>query len=149
MPVNFFQQRFGRFFVSEEGGEQAMDHQVGVTPNGRGKVCVMTEGQPPMANILGRINRFGHRADGGSANNMMLGRLFRFTQHSINLARRDFAAFDGQVVAEGFEEGSQVGNLVHIGPVVNPIDEGVRLVVVVLRGPLGHLAIGEEHKVLN
>src|SRR3989344_9170172 len=51
--------------------------EIWVASYGRGEVCVVGKGEPKVADVLSRIHCFGHRAQCGRLNEVLLG----FTLH--------------------------------------------------------------------
>ena len=125
----------------QQGGEDAVDHQVGIAADGRGEVAVKFCRQTEVPQILRVVPGLPqaaqhHHVDGGGLRGVP-----GLLQHLLEGEVVGLA----QVVAQGGEHAPQGGDLVLRGLFVDPVHRrGVKLEEV-----LGHALVGREHKRLN
>ena len=128
--------------------EQAVDHHVGIAPDGRSEMGVMAEGQSIVADVVGRIDSLGHGPDGDGRDHVFFGRALDFIEHFVDVAAQLFlTAFDIEVVAERLDEPRNIGQLFHVGQVVYAVHE--RLGVGLFADIFGHGSVGQQHELLD
>ena len=142
--------------AGEVQGQQAVDHQVRVAADRGGEMGVELEGEAVVADVVGRVGRLRHRAEGDHLEGVELRLAFRLAEQ-VGQRAGDLGAVAGraELVAEMLREGAEVLDFLGVGLVVDAVDEGLR----VLRGDVVHLAVRrdelrdgpvrEEHELLD
>ena len=118
-----FAKPFERLFVRrlaavQVAGQQPVHHHVGIAPDGRGEVRVVGECQPVVADVVGRIVGFGHRADGHRRHGVLFGRALDLFQQFVHLFRHGAAFRGAEYPSETQDELTETVELLLVGGVV-------------------------------
>ena len=114
---------------------------------------VEVEGQPIMADVVGRIGGFGHCADRQGRDQILLLFAVDVLHQLVDILGQGLAGrFTLHLVAEPQHKTAQLGELVRIGFVVDSIDECT--FTVLYTGPFaankfGHFAVGQQHELFD
>ena len=143
----------GRGAPLEVVRQKAMHQHIGVAADGGGEVGIVGEGQTVMAQIVGRIDRLGHRAYGHRREGIALGFALDAVEQFVQLLGDGTPLRGTEDVAETKGELTETIQLVGRGDIVHTIDHRTRnlapLLAHTVGAELGHTAVGQEHKLLD
>ena len=128
-----------------------MHHQVGIATDGRSEVRVVVERQSVVSDVVGRVFRLLHGADGYGFDKVLLFASLHLVQQSVDGCRYIlFGSYCTNLVTESGNEARQVFQLFGVGQVVNAVGQHFGLLAFWHTAYLfGHGAVGQQHKLLN
>ena len=125
----------------QKGGEDPVDHQVGVAADGRGEVAVVGGGQAEVAQILPVVPGFHQGAEHHHGHRPLL----RFSLGPVQQLLQAGAVGGLEIITQGGHQGTQGVGLFGGGLFVDPVDAGLPRPGQVLC----HTLVGGQHKGLD
>ena len=142
----------GRLAAVEVAGQQAVDHHVGVAADGRGEVGVVGERQAVVADVVGGVERLGHRPHGHGRNHVLLARALHLGEQLVHFAGYGAAARRLEYAAEAEDERAEAVEFLLARGVVHAEDHRARHAArahLAPRAELRHAAVGQQHELLD
>src|SRR3712207_676257 len=132
-------------------GEESVDDGVGVAAYGGGKVGVVVEGQPEVADVVGGVLGFHHGPERHGLYYFALAFAFDVVHELVNaLGHGALGAIGLYFVAEFGDELAQRLHFLWVGIVVNAVGKGLCLApFLYFSEGLGHGAVGQQHEFLD
>ena len=103
--------------------EEAVDHHVGIAADGAGEVGVEVEGEAVVPDVVGRVDGFGHGAEGEDLDKLLLAFAFDLRKDAVDGVAYGLVLLGGGLVAEAAYEGGELGVSLFGRLVVDAVDE--------------------------
>ena len=129
-----------------------MHHHIRITTDRRSKMRIIVERQPVVPDIVGRIGRFGHRTDRQRRNDVLFLTTVYFLHQPVDLLRHGLVSLRLHLIAEPRYETAELRHFIGVGLVMNPVYERAIAVLhsfALAAYEFGHLAIGQQHELLD
>ena len=130
--------------------QQPMDHDVGITADGRSKVGIERESQSIVSYVVCGVARPGHAAQGQQLQCILLRLALGFLHQCVErrsclLRIRGIAQFMTEILGEA----AQAVEFLGIRVLVDSVNEGRILGLAFLGGILRHATVGQQHEFLD